>query len=135
LTAEFRRLGIEINPNILEKEADEAFERFNAVMRTAKVEIFAPLVEILGNVAQRILDLKKAWAEGGIKGIFEDIIDAQRRAREEAETQIFPPPDWVKQWVQGQKAIPKLRPVLPTKKTESPALEDALEKDERHGRL
>jgi len=76
---EAERLNTILGKDVIKSlsESEDSFKRWSMTWNVAKMEIFEPLVKILGSMIERILALKKAWAEGGIGGVYRDIIAAQ----------------------------------------------------------
>lgn len=84
-------------------DSEESFKRWSMVWKASKAETFAPLVDILGNVLERIISIKNAWSDtsgfiGGIKAVYSNIVEAQKQAKEEAQANALGPASWVSQW-------------------------------------
>jgi hypothetical protein len=118
---EAERMNLILGKNVVDSlsQSEEAFKKWSFTLNVAKMETLAPLIEILGSMIERVLALKRAWAEGGIKGIYQDIIGAQ----EAAGIENLPAAGWTKEWAAGWKPPPpKKKPEaaeLPGAKTEA----------------
>jgi hypothetical protein len=109
---EAERLNLVLGKDVIKSlsESGNAFKRWESTFKVARLETFAPMVEILGSMLERVMALKRAWGESGIMGIYKEIIAGQEKARIEH----LPAAAWTKEWVAGwTPPIAKPKPQAP----------------------
>lgn len=95
-------------------ESEEVYKRWEMTWRASKTQFWTPFVEQITGMLDRIMALKRAWSEGGIKGLYQDILAAQQ----EEGVRALPPAAWVSDWVAQYQPTTKKKPeapVLPAK--------------------
>jgi uncharacterized protein YukE len=105
-------------------ESEDSFKRWSMTWKITKMEVLEPFVVILGSILERTLALKKAWSEGGISGVYREVLAGQEEARIEHLSSAA----WTKEWVAGwkppaTKSKPEA-PGLPTGKSESDTVKE-----------
>ena len=98
-------------------ESEDSFKRWSMTWNVVKMQVLSPAVELIGHLIERILALKRAWQEGGFKGVYQDVMAAQ----EEQRVSVLPPAAWTKEWVAGWTPPVMKKPQapgLPTKEGE-----------------
>ncbi len=95
-------------------ESEDIFKRWTMTWKVAKMEIFAPLVDIFGSILERVMALRRAWGEGGIKGVYQEILAGQ----EEERIRLLTAPAQIKKWaweeyIPAGKGKPPLDPDNP----------------------
>jgi hypothetical protein len=109
---EAERLNLVLGKDVIKSlsESEDAFKRWESTFKVARLETFAPMVEILGSMLERVMALKRAWGEGGFTGIYKEIISGQEAARIEH----LPAAAWTKGWVAGwTPPVAKPKPQTP----------------------
>jgi hypothetical protein len=85
-------------------QSEKSFKQWSETVKVTKIQVFGPMVEILGSMIERVMELNRALKEGSVGGVYKDILQAQERQR----VSVLAAPAWVKEWVAGYK--PPVKP-------------------------
>ncbi len=94
-------------------ESEDRYKEWEMVWKASKISFWEPMVDVFTRLLSRILELKAALREGGIKGLWEEIGRREEESLEEQRWRYYGgASEWTKEWVSQYKPETKAKKQL-----------------------